>query len=385
MSCTDFCKNSGLSSMDQQRAEKKVKIGACLRFPKGAISSLHTMTLHIASSSYLSQKQIVLALGDSFHNFHLSRPSHSLLLLLPLAELVYNMIQVHWQTRTEIIRSIVPVYSTMLTMSFKFLFLPKGSTLSSWVPFHTYIFHMLGKEVSLYIDNQALIYALSSRKSTSGQHLVKAFRDAANDLHCGLTIRWISSHSDIKGNEAADKLAKEAATGRSSRRIDLPHALRGQLPASTSATKQEFHENIKQLWQKTWTESPRRVRFSQIDANFPFNRFRTNLFKLTRQQASLIMQIRTGHIPLNKHLRRIMKADSDKCPKCNTRPGDNPVVESVNHFVFDCTAHEVARRELIAKTGRRHFNLSDIMTSTDNMKALVMYINRTRRLKDEQG
>ena len=136
---------------------------------------------------------------------------------------------------------------------------------------------------------------------------------------------------------------------------------------------------------KAWTESPRRVRFSQIDTNFPFNRFCTNLFKLTRQQASLIMQIRTGHIPLNKHLQRITKADSDKCPKCNIGPGDNPVVKSVNHFVFDCTAHEVARRELIAKISRRHFNLLDIMTSTDNMKALVTYINRTQRFKDEQG
>jgi len=38
-------------------------------------------------------------------------------------------------------------------------------------------------------------------------------------------IRWISSYSEVKGNEHADELAKEAALGRASRCTDLPSVL----------------------------------------------------------------------------------------------------------------------------------------------------------------
>jgi ribonuclease HI len=71
----------------------------------------------------------------------------------------------------------------------------------------------IGKLVSLYIDNQAIVMALTGINRISGQHLIHSIITAANGLPCNLTIRWISSHSEVKGNEAADKLAKTAARG----------------------------------------------------------------------------------------------------------------------------------------------------------------------------
>jgi hypothetical protein len=60
-----------------------------------------------------------------------------------------------------------------------------------------------------------------------------------------LTIRWISGHSKVKGNEEADRIAKNAAKGRSSARIDLPHILRRPLPTSAIALKQDFMQVLK--------------------------------------------------------------------------------------------------------------------------------------------
>jgi hypothetical protein len=94
------------------------------------------------------------------------------------------------------------------------------------------------------------------------------------------------------------------------------------------------------------------------------------------------MQLRTGHIPLNCYLRKIGKVDSDKCPKCDNIQGVGQVPETINHFLFDCQAHDEARQALIAKIGRSHLSLSKIMKNTDHMKALVIYINRTGRFKD---
>ena len=96
-----------------------------------------------------------------------------------------------------------------------------------------------------------------------------------------------------------------------------------------------------------------------------------------------MMQLRTGHIPLNFYLRRIRKIDSAMCLKCNEIPGVLQVNESISHFLFDCRAYDEARRDLIAKIGRSSLSLSKIMKNTDKMKALVTYINRTGRFKTD--
>ena len=223
---------------------------------------------------------------------------------------------------------------------------------------------------------------MASNGHTSGQHLIRSIKAAAVSLPCYLTFRWISSHSEVKGNEAADKLAKTASQGRSTRREDLPHLLRSPIPVSISAAKQEFQARLNRKWARIWSESPRKDRFSRIDPDFPFNKFRKRLFMLTRNQSSLIMQLRTGHFPLNFYLHRIGKTDSDKCTKCNEDPANVQVTETINHFLFDCQAYDIARQALTAKIGRNFLSLSKIMKSTDKMKALVTFINRTGRFKD---
>jgi hypothetical protein len=199
---------------------------------------------------------------------------------------------------------------------------------------------------------------------------------------CSSTFRWISSHSEAKGNEAADKLAKTATRGCSSRREDLPHIMRSPLPVSISAAKQDFQAQLNQRWMKIWEESPRKDRFSTIDPNFPFNKFCKTLFKLSRQQSSLIMQLRVGHIPFNYYLKRIGKVDSDKCTKCMENPDNVQVTETINHFLFECQSYNAARNTLINKIGRGQLSIPKIMKNVDSMKNLVTFINRTGRFKD---
>ena len=118
------------------------------------------------------------------------------------------------------------------------------------------------------------------------------------------------------------------------------------------------------------------------DPDFPFNDFRKRLFTLACNQASIIMQLRTGHIPLNFYLRRIGKADSDKCLKCDEHPNRVQIKETINHFIFECQEYNKARLGLIAKIGRSNLTMTKIMENADRMKALVTYINRTRRFTE---
>ena len=258
-----------------------------------------------------------------------------------------------------------------------------GAILALWL-IHTTP-DLIGRKVTLYIDNQSIISALSTPKSTSGQHLLNLLRTSANETGCKLTIRWISSHSKVKGNEDADRMAKEAAEGRSSAAISLPHILRSPLPISSSATKQDFNAVIKHRWATTWEASPRKARIAQFGGTFPFGEFTKQLQSLTRKHSSLILQLRCGHIPLNVYLHRISKSDTDKCQKCDPDELGNTPPETVNHFLFDCPAHAIARDIFATQIGIIHFSLADIMTTTDRIKHLVTFINRTRRFKEQVG
>lgn len=95
------------------------------------------------------------------------------------------------------------------------------------------------------------------------------------------------------------------------------------------------------------------------------------------------MQLRTGHIPLRFYLKRIGKADTDRCNRCANGHENVQAKESINHFIFDCQAYDEERLDLIAKIGRRHFTLSKIMKNTNYMKALVTFINRTGRFNED--
>jgi hypothetical protein len=203
----------------------------------------------------------------------------------------------------------------------------------------------------------------------------------ANGLGCNLGVHWISSHSKVRGNEKVDELAKEAANGRASTRINLPHILRNRLPTSASATKQAFHSVMKNKWDIIWDESDRRRRISAINDNFPFTSFRKRTYLLSRNQASLMTQIRCGHVPLNGYLFRINRSETDLCQSCLESEDNLHNIETVKHFLFECPSLSQEREELVTEIGRTHLNLRDIMSKTDNMFALANFINQTGRFK----
>ena len=168
-------------------------------------------------------------------------------------------------------------------------------------------------KITNYTDSQAFIKATGTRKYGPGQYLVieylsltEAMNNDANSLHpTGTTkfaLKWVAAHKGVVGNERVDEEAKRAAQGESSPLEELPPLLRRRLPYSASAVKQEFAESQKARWREAWQGSPRYARFQHIDTNFPFSKFRKLSDRLSRSQASLLMQLRTGHIPLNSYL-----------------------------------------------------------------------------------
>jgi len=79
---------------------------------------------------------------------------------------------------------------------------------------------------------------------------------------------------------------------------------------------------------KKWFEfSPRCQRFWKINFSMPSLRFRRDTQGQEHWKASLLIQLRTGHVPLQAHLFRIGKVESLVCPMCHKAD------ETISHYL----------------------------------------------------
>ena len=178
------------------------------------------------------------------------------------------------------------------------------------------------------IDNQAAICALNSVKASTGQHIANVILETAahikkqcNSTRYSLTFRWTAGHVSIKGNEEVDGEAKKATEGLTSDKKALPPLLRKALKNTKSALRQNKKENLKNCWQQEWSASIHATKYRSIGFSSPSNKFIKLISdeNLSRNDASRIFQLRTGHVPLNAYLECFKRADSVRCPACGHR------------------------------------------------------------------
>ncbi|KAF8591811.1 hypothetical protein K439DRAFT_1325962 [Ramaria rubella] len=118
------------------------------------------------------------------------------------------------------------------------------------------------------------------------------------------------------------------------------------------------------------------MKTNEIDPSLPSNKFLKATSKLSCNYTSLLLQLRTCHIPLNKHLHCISKANSPFCPHCPSRH------ETVHHFLLMCPAYTPHRRELEKHLGRGAKSLQHLLLNPKTMSCLVSFIRSTERLRD---
>ena len=241
--------------------------------------------------------------------------------------------------------------------------------------------------VSIRLDNQAVVWALTNHRAQPAQSLLDAIHGLCDDWRkCNqwrrsqIRISWVSGHDRAMGNERADAEAKKAVEEGSSPDVTLPVETReDELPVSLAAAVAAFRDELHVQWRELWARSPQWRKLAKIDAKLPSPAFLWATDDLTRAQVSVLMQLRTGHAPLNTFLHQIGKVDSPCCPACLGAD------ETVHHFLFDCPAHAHAQHALARKLGRLSKSVHHLLGNWRAFQTTLKFVGETGRLQTSHG
>ncbi len=231
---------------------------------------------------------------------------------------------------------------------------------------------------TILLDNRAALKAVTHRRARAGQQLVELFHrqyDRLKRKRRTLTIKlvWVPGHCDVAGNEWADLEAKEAATTGES--TPLPPALQPllDLPKSQSALKAAYKKQLSRDWSARWASCPQGKRMAKdFDSSPPGGNRILRWYKdLPRRQASIITQLRTGHVGLNRFLCRIKAVSLPQCQECG-------VEETVLHYLLTCRRYDKQRAVLKAAI-RKPLSRRVLLGDPKHRQELLTYVEATGR------
>jgi ribonuclease HI len=237
---------------------------------------------------------------------------------------------------------------------------------------------------SMSADNVSSISRAASTAAAPAQYIWEMFHDRwkmTKNKHrrLRLTIRWVPGHEGVRGNEEADRLAKLAIEEGSSDRAKIPAPLRKKLPRSKAALWRTAKGELEKRAQKVWGDSPRHRKMAKVDAKMPSKGYLKLVEELPRRKASLLFQLRSGHVPLRAHLYRITRAEAPNCEKCHG------AVESVHHYLMVCPGYAKERRVMAREGGRDTRMMGKLLSSAKMLPHLFRFVARTGRFKDTLG
>jgi len=138
---------------------------------------------------------------------------------------------------------------------------------------------------------------------------------------------------------------------------------------------------IKKATKEWWKKSPRYKKMRQINLSLLSNKFLEITSSINCRQASILTQLRTGHIPINAHLHKIQKSNMPYCPQYTCIQA----MEDIHHLIFTCPKYTQERHQLILRIGRKNFSNPKLLTDKNIIPHTLTYLNKTGQFKQVFG
>jgi len=173
-----------------------------------------------------------------------------------------------------------------------------------------------GLQVSLLSDSKSSLEAISNRSSTNP--LVFNIHELIKSSQYSLQLYWVKAHSDIYGNDEADKAAKLATTIRS-------RIIYDKFPLSFA--KKTITNEVKTIWNQRYKESSRTGLHRLVSSITKVDKL------LLRMKTSFFLTQYLSNHGFHKHyLHRFKITPDDLCP-C----GEDQV-QTTDHLMKTCPA-----------------------------------------------
>ncbi|KAJ3501041.1 hypothetical protein NMY22_g19059 [Coprinellus aureogranulatus] len=224
----------------------------------------------------------------------------------------------------------------------------------------------------LLVDNSSAASSIFNPRPTAGQSFAHSFYQLASkfldaDNINRISIRWCPSHCGIRGNERADRLAKQATSLSSTMATTRTNAIRR---AKLAAQKE---------WTKEWRTAPHQGWFAVSDRLPPSLKPTKHARRLAnnRELYGRVVQTRTGHGYTGEFRRRFALDEPYTCA-C-----DNITLETREHVLIHCPRFERWRDDL--RRVSREIVLSDILGTDKGIEALETFLHHSKAFARPHG
>jgi ribonuclease HI len=208
-------------------------------------------------------------------------------------------------------------------------------------------------QVAIFSDSQLALGAIQAGNSAKcGRSLLRKIAESFFALQkkgVDIEFRWVPGHSGVCGNTQADEAAREAANREGGLTAPLARRIREvtrviRLIEQDRASDSNHFDPDGLPGQYTW----------KLDQALP-GRHTLRLYgALTSEQASILIQARTGHCRLNQYLSRLGVVEEAKC-RCGIDD------ETIRHILCVCPLWATQRRTLQAVAGDRQGDVSYLL------------------------
>ena len=195
--------------------------------------------------------------------------------------------------------------------------------------------HIQHRQIRIFSDSQTAVGIITLNWVPDHYlHVIKKINENISSLESkgwNLEIVWTPGHSEVQGNDVADRLAKEAA-------MEAKELGEETSIVTVQDIKRHARVSIRYKWQQRWDigESGRDFYLCK-----PFLKSNPRLDYPNIKLYEKMLQLRTGYSKLNDYRHKLGQVETRYC-ECGQ-------IETVQHYLLECPLYDEARYTLLKR------------------------------------